>query len=152
MALSVRIDGTVQLSQVLKGLSYDLSHMKSAMSDIGNEAKRYFSGQVFASRGGAINQRWAPLNAAYAVWKARHYAGRPPMIRTGALQQSFTSDATNTSVTIGNDSPYFKYHQSTAARKRLPRRAMIGMYSQLQSDALQIINDVLLKGARSRGR
>lgn len=149
--LDVRLEGEEQVKAMLTGLGLDLRDMKGAMTDVGENAKRFFSGQVFASRGGALGKSWPPLSPRYAVEKAKRYPGRPPLVRTGLMQRSFTSSPSPMSVTIGNDAPHFPYHQSSAARKRLPRRMMIGIYNGLERDVVGIIERAILVKLQRRG-
>lgn len=65
---------------------------------------------------------------------------RTPLV-TGhpdGMQFSFYANATSNSVTIGNTKPYFKYHQSTAPRKHLPRRQMLG----INEDVISIVRQL----------
>ncbi|HID08258.1 MAG TPA: hypothetical protein EYP10_14050 [Armatimonadetes bacterium] len=48
--------------------------------------------KVFASRGAILGASWAPLSPRYAKWKARHYPGRPIMVRSGRLFASLTRE------------------------------------------------------------
>lgn len=137
--LSLEVQNAEQVKQMLTNLSLDLNDLKGAMTDVGTHAKKYFGGQVFSSRGGVLGATWPRLSPAYAAQKAKHYPGRPILVRTGVMQKSFVSSPSSMSVTIANDAPWFKYHQSSAARKKIPRRVMIGVYSGMQDDVTNII-------------
>ena len=52
------------------------------------------------------------------------------------------------SVTITNDAPWFKYHQSSAPRTKIPRRVMIGVYTGMQDDVTNIIAAALSESPR----
>lgn len=152
LKLTVEAKGGEELVSMLNRLGLSLHDMRDAMSDVGDHAKRYFSGQVFASRGGAIGQPWPALSPRYAVRKARTYAGRQPLVRTGLMQRSFTSNPSAMQVVIGNSDPVFKYHQSSAARHKLPRRAMIGIYSGLSRDVRNTVGDSLARKIKEAER
>jgi phage gpG-like protein len=57
----------------------------------------------------------------------------------GGMQFSFSALATANSVVIGNTKPYFKYHQSTEPRRRLPRRQMLGINDDVISMVQQLV-------------
>lgn len=148
--MRLEVKGDKEIVKMLTGVGLDVKDLKGAMTDVGNHAKKYFGGQVFASRGGVLGQTWPRLSSAYAAQKAKRYPGRPVLVRTGVMQRSFVSNPSNMSVTISNDDPKFKYHQSSAARKKIPRRVMIGVYSGMQSDVTNIIARALTKKIQSR--
>ncbi len=146
----VELQNVKNVENMLMGLGLDMTDLRGAMESVGSEAKKFFGGQVFASRGGVIDQSWPRLSNRYAAQKAKKWPGRPVLVRTGVMQRSFSSSTTPMSVTITNTAPYFKYHQSSASRGTLPRRAMIGVYSTMQSDVTNIIAVALNKKIRQR--
>lgn len=150
LELSLEVKNAEQVAKMLTNIGLDINDLQGAMSDVGDHAKKYFGGQVFASRGGVLGQPWPRLSTAYAAQKAKRYPGRPVLVRTGLMQRSFTSKPTAMSVTITNNAPYFKYHQSSAARKKIPRRVMIGIYTGMQSDVTNIIAAALSKKIQAR--
>lgn len=145
LELDLEIKGVKEVTKMLTNVGLDVRDLKGAMADVGDHAKKYFGGQVFASRGGVLGQTWPRLSPSYAARKAKRYPGRPVLVRTGLMQRSFTSTPSNMSVTIGNDAPWFKYHQSSAARTKIPRRVMIGIYNGMQEDVTGIIATALAK-------
>lgn len=80
--------------------------------------------------------KWAPLSdnpegKGYASWKAKHFPGRPILVRTGALKQSMITKGAEGNITaigktqaiFGTSIPYGIYHDSDKRRKsKLPRR------------------------------
>lgn len=148
--VSIKLENAQQIEAMLTGLGLDMKDLRGAMADVGTSAKKFFGGQVFASRGEVIGESWQRLNDKYAAQKARKWPGRPLLIRTGLMQRSFSYSTTPMSVTVTNTAPYFKYHQSTAARKKLPRRAMIGISTTMQSDVTNIIALALAKKIQQR--
>lgn len=80
-------------------------------------------------------------------------SARQPLV-TGhpdGMQFSFYANADANSVVIGNSQPYFKYHQSTAPRTRLPRRQMLGINDDVRGIAQQLIQaDIAAKIETSR--
>lgn len=142
--------GEEQIKSMLTGLGLDLRNMRGAMNEVGRGAIKTFSGPVFVSRGQRIGEPWPRLSEAYAAQKAKRYAGRPLLVRTGTMQQSFKYTSTGMSVTIYNDDPKFVYHQSTAAREKIPRRAMIGIYRGLDDDVKRTIAAVIARKINER--
>lgn len=148
--MQLEVKGTEQVKLMLTNIGADVHDLKGAMTEVGEHAKKYFGGQVFASRGGVLGQSWPRLSPGYAAQKAKRYPGRPPLVRTGLMQRSFVSSASSMSVSITNDAPYFKYHQSSEARDKIPRRVMIGIYSNMQADVTSIIAAALARRIKQR--
>ena len=76
--------------------------------------------KAFESTGGSIGERWKPLSPAYALWKGRHYPGRPLLVRKGRMKRSLTKDTSRDMIfsrkggrqlIIGTRVRYAKYHQ-----------------------------------------
>lgn len=152
LTVSITIKGDKETIEKLGKLGSKLLNFQLAMRAIGQELPAYFQGQVFASQGGAIDQRWAPLSTSTRNWKAKHYPGAQTLVRTGAMQHSFAAEYPDiNSVVIGNSAPYFKYHQSNAARKsKLPRRVMISSGGQVKTIIGKIIDaDIKMKIAEA---
>jgi phage gpG-like protein len=90
--------------------------------------------------------RWRPLSPGYAAWKAKHYPGKPIMVRSGDLKKTLTSMTTGTiynpskrEVTLGTKIKYaLAQHFGTKERgggkeqSRLPPRPLISI---LKSEA-----------------
>lgn len=146
----VAVEGATQVETMLTGLGLDLKDMRDAMDEVGTKAIKVFSGQVFASRGSFLGQPWPALSPRYAAQKARRYPGRPPLIRTGAMQRSFTKGVEDMSVTIGNSDFKFPYHQSSAPHTKVPRRVMLGVYEGMQNDITNAVADSLTRKIRQR--
>jgi hypothetical protein len=150
--LKLQVKNDEQVKKMLTELGLDLRNLRGAMNEVGRTTINYFGGQVFASRGATINggQRWQRLNDKYAAQKAKKYAGRPILVRTGQMQTSFKYSSTGTSVEITNTAPHFKYHQSSDTRRVLPRRVMIGVYQGMQADVTATIASALAKKIKQR--
>ena len=76
--------------------------------------------KAFESTGGSIGERWEPLSPAYALWKGRHYPGRPLLVRKGRMKRSLTKATSRDMIfsrkggrqlIIGTRVRYAKYHQ-----------------------------------------
>lgn len=151
LKMDLRIQGDEQVKKMLSGIGLDLSDLRGVMDDVGKGAVRYFSGPVFLSRGQVLGQSWPRLSSAYAKRKAKQYAGRPILVATGRMQRRFIHTPTATSVMITNTDPKFRYHQSTEPRRKIPRRAMIGLSDQLHSDIKATIIAGIAQKIKQRG-
>ena len=148
MKLEVR--GEDEVKKMLAGVGLDVKDLRGAMDDVGSTTIKYFSGQVFASRGGVIGHSWPRLSDRYAATKAKRFPGRPLLVQTGRMQGSFVKRSAAMSVEITNNDPKFKYHQSSASRTKLPRRAMIGIYNGMQDDVTKTIALALSRKIKKR--
>lgn len=170
MALAIRVfvEADAPLANLDKiGKSFVM--FKDAFQSIGKELTSYFSQQVFNSEGGILGDKWAPLNERYRNYKATGhtvldlalqrekrigdgvnvYPGRGILVRTGAMQNSFTYDADNNSLTVGNTADYFVFHQSTREpREKIPRRPMMA----LNEDVKTIISEIIDKDIKDKLR
>lgn len=152
LALSLKILGDRQIRDFLDGVGMDLRNMRGAMNEVGRNSIKYFSGTVFVSRGRSIHQPWPRLSAKYAARKARTFPGRPPLVRTDQMRSSFAYRSTGLTVTIYNTDSKFKYHQSTAPRKKIPRRAMLGINARLEQDVTRTIGLYMAQKIQRRSR
>lgn len=149
MHVTIEITGDKQLIAKMQRLSLNMYNHRTAMKNIGDQLKRYYGNEAFASEGGVFGAQWAPLSAATLRSRTRRSRGplgagvgaNQPLVGTGKMRKSFYYNATKDSVTITNKASYFKYHQSELPRKRLPRRQMIGVNSQVRRIVQSEIND-----------
>lgn len=88
---------------------------------------RFFSGEVFASRGRVIGEPWPALNPSYAAWKARRFPGRPPLVRSGEMMGGFKSKSGPRSLELWNTADHFEYHQEG---RGVPQRIMMRIDEQ----------------------
>jgi len=132
LVVSVKINIDQPL-EALNALGDDLMMWEEYYKSIGASLVDYFSGQVFISQGGVLDEPWPELSEAYNVWKAEEYPGRPPLVREGEMQESFYYDADDDSLTIGNSSDHFIYHQSSETREKIPRRVMMAINNDVES-------------------
>lgn len=127
LQVTITVTGSDRTLQKMRRLGSSLYNFKDAMTEIGTQGKRYFAGTAWLSQGGVYGNKWAALTTPYAARKARKYPGRRMLVASGAMRAGFRMYADTNSVFIDNREPYFKYHQSSAARgSNLPRRQMIG--------------------------
>lgn len=140
-SLTIKVSGTADIHRKLRKLGTSLTDLRISMMEIGDDTARYFSNQGFNSQGGVFGAVWKPLTRSTMNQKAKKYPGRSPLVRTGKMRDSFTYVASSRQVLVGNSADYFKYHQSTLPRNKLPRRQMMGVNSQIQKIIKERIED-----------
>lgn len=110
--------------------------------------------EIAQSEGANVGQKWPPLAASTVAYKARHFPGRPMMVRTGKLVNSFTNDKSprtifrhrGNQIVWGSRSPYAQYHQLGGKKKgRPPKRVLFVMTKDLAADIGHTIADDLLE-------
>jgi hypothetical protein len=121
--ITVDIEGESELADALERIAGNLTDLSRPMDQIGSYLTDFFSGEVFASRGGVINEPWAPLSDAYAEYKAREFPGRIPLVREGQMIRGFKDNAGELSVQIFNETDWFDFIQS--GTRRMPARVMM---------------------------
>lgn len=135
--IQVSIHGDKTLARKLANFTAGGLHLKHSMGATGLYLTRFFSGEVFTSRGGVYGSGWPALNPSYAAWKAKVWPGRPPLVRTGLMQRSFKHKSTPLTVSLWNEAKYFDYHQDG---RGVPQRVMMKIDDQR---ALRITKYVL---------
>lgn len=143
----IEVKGQEGVASNLKRLSAGLNNLTSPMSEIGRYLTGFFSGEMFASRGGVVGESWAPLDDRYAAYKARTFPGRPPLIRRGTMNRSFKANAGRASVLLYNSDPKFDYHQ--LGTKHIPARTMMAIDQTRTRRIVDIIEGHLEKLTRA---
>jgi phage gpG-like protein len=124
LELKYSIEGEVQLARRLKNLSGRVKDFKPEFRKSTNFLKDFFGGQVFDTKGRAIGE----------PWKKRKVPRPWPLLqKSGRMRRGFKTRAKRLSGEVYNAVDYFKYHQSKAPRRRLPRRIMMKLTSQLNN-------------------
>lgn len=146
--LSYRVTGDQEVITALGRFGTEITDLSQGMNQIGDRLTDLFGGQVFASRGGAIGQPWQPLASSTVISKARRWAGRPPLVRTGLMQRSFVATAGRMRVEITNRDPKFAFHQQ--GTRHIPARTMMAIDRTRETMITRIIEDEVtrkMKGA-----
>ena len=101
-------------------------------------------GDSFSSRGRSTGTSWAPLSPAYASWKNSAYPGRPLLVLTGRMRDSFRAGSRDLiynrkqqgqgnfghkRLPLGTRVPYAGYHQSGTSK--MPRRPLFVVNRQI---------------------
>lgn len=142
----VNIKGDAVLMRKIKNLGEELLNLKEAFEHIGEDIAAYSSGQTFTDQGGNLGTPWQQLSAATQIQKIKHYPeyAAVPLMRTGDMSRSFTYKAEERGVEVVNTAPHFKYHQSTAPRKKLPRRPMFAINNDIKKIIRKHIHDAMV--------
>lgn len=171
--VTIKVTGLPEINQKLQKLGRELYKMSDAMTAIGKRVVSYSENEVFTSQGGVFGHAWEPLSPVTLVARgingveiedsaqasfAAHLLKRRlksggaisrsirPLEDTGKMRHDFYFKAGNTMVEVGNKADYFKYHQSTDPRHRLPRRQMLGVNSDIEN----ITKDEIQKDVRKK--
>ena len=142
MRVTVRVRGVTELDRKLKTLGDSLYKFQPAMKQIGTRVGSFYANEVFASQGGALGKRWQALAVSTVKDKIRDgYRSEVnrPLERTGIMRRSFKATTTQNSVTIENTIPYFKYHQSSEPRSKIPYRPMMAINDNVMSIVKEVI-------------
>lgn len=122
MTYKITVQGDTEMIQKLRKFGVSILDLSDSMDESGNYLTRFFSGEVFASRGQVFDKPWPSLNDNYAAFKARTFPGRPPLIRSGLMNRSFKHKSTRLTASLWNESKYFDYHQEG---RGVPERVMM---------------------------
>ena len=90
-----------------------------------------------------VDKKWRALSPATVAEKVRKGFSSKPLIRTGALQKSFTKTSVKPKIeTISSTSPYFKYHQQWTSK--MPQRQILGHWRNLIKQAEKIFTKYII--------
>jgi phage gpG-like protein len=148
MPASIRISivGDKKIIKKLNKFSDQLLNFRVELGEIGKDLLEFYSNQVFTSQGIALVGKWKKLNEQYRNRKGREFPGAGILQREGTMRRSFQRTTTRNALTIFNETDYFKYHQSSEPRTKLPRRQMIGITNEKK----RVIVDILQSGLQKR--
>lgn len=138
MTYVITVQGDNELIQRLKKFGVSVLDLSASMDKTGRYLTGFFSGEVFASRGGIIGKPWPALHSNYAAFKARAFPGRPPLIRSGLMNRSFKHKSTKLSASLWNEAEYFKYHQDG---RGVPERVMMLVDDRRERMVVQFVAD-----------
>lgn len=116
----------------LSKLAHDIVDMHETMDAIG-EAMAKFGEANIEAEGGLLDAQWKPLSQNYLNRKLKMYNVTHELVATGKMKSSFAWNASENSVEVGNNTPYWKYHQSSAPRTKMPYRPTIGFTDDIKN-------------------
>lgn len=122
------------LNAHMAALDAALDDMSSPLELIADDVQHRVFKEQFDTEGGRANA-WQPLAPEYAAWKARHFAGAPILVRTGAMRADFLGEGegsirrvTRDSLEVGATSKFARFHQTGTGR--MPARPPIDATDQ----------------------
>lgn len=150
LSIGISVQGNDKVLRKLKKLGDSANDHRDAMREIGRQAVNYYGGTAFTDRGRPWGKAWADWSPAYKKWREKHFAGHPMLMLGGKgsehMQTRFFAKEDGNSVTIGNSASYYKYHQSSAPRSKIPRRQMAGINGNIKD----IVKNVLREDLRNK--
>lgn len=150
MELHWSIEGEKQLAQKLEKIGKEIKDWQPAFREASDRLKNIFSNDVFSSNGGVLGQSWAPLKPQYLAQKLK--AGYPAdtLVRTGLMKSNFYSNVYRDYAEIGNNTEYFKYHQSKLPRSKMPRRVMMKLSTPQSEMVVKIFHNYWYKKVNNK--
>lgn len=125
--IQITVTGDKEFVKKLNAFTSGPMDLKRSLGASGLYLTRFFSGEVFVSRGRVIGKPWPRLNESYATWKARHFPGRPPLVRSGEMMRSFKSKPYAQKLELWNAADHFQFHQEGMG---VPQRMMMRVDNQ----------------------
>jgi phage gpG-like protein len=131
VAINIGVQGVTEVSAYLEGVSKKLTDYSQPLQ----EATEYMQEEIqinFTEKGDRLGKRWKPRKKDYD-WEI--------LQRTGHMRDSFKDKQVGKGTSqIYNTAPYFVFHQSNQPRKKLPRRVMLRIGADQQSEIYRIFN------------
>ncbi|WIE74486.1 phage virion morphogenesis protein [Curtobacterium sp. MCSS17_007] len=147
-SVTIKVSGSREFMSRFQKFGATILNLGQAMNASGKYLSQFFSGEVFASRGQIVGKPWQPLSASYAALKARRFPGRPPLIRSGAMNRGYKFDAKESSVFLFNDRFYFRFHQNGEG---VPQRVTMDVDAPRAQRVGEFIADNIGKNMESAG-
>ncbi len=154
MQISIKITGNQETMKKLKRLGSKLHDNTDSMKDIGTNAAEYYAGRAWTQQGSAFGNKWLPLKAKTTSSRLRSskrggkitQRANTPLEGRGDMRSSFVASSSRNDVIVTNEADYFKYHQSSLPRKKLPRRQMIGVNSYIKN----MVHDIIKRDIKKK--
>ena len=147
--MRISVTGDKELVRKLRDFTDGGMNIKKGLGASGLYLTRFFSGEVFASRGRVIGKPWPSLNPSYAAWKARHFPGRPPLMRSGEMNRGFKFQESEQKLELFNTSDHFDIHQEGLGN--VPQRMMMRVDDQRAARVVKYIVGDLTQQMQHKG-
>ena len=138
---TITLEGEKQLSRRILKLADGVKDFRPELAKSATFLKDFFGGEVFDTRGQAIDEPWEMRRREYQ-W--------PILERSGKMRRSFKMKAEKLRAEVWNATSYFKFHQSRMPRHRLPRRVMMKMTDMLKDQVISFFHEGLWKRIKQR--
>ena len=135
LRISVKVEGSKQVVAMLDTRGKRARNLRTPMTEIGKYMLDIIDDNFDVK--GKVWERWK---------RPAHNYGHPLLEATGRMRNSFQARVRDNSVTISNKMHYFKYHQSKAPRKRLPRRIVMDFQEPQRRKVTKIIQAYIMEG------
>jgi phage gpG-like protein len=148
ISLSFDFYGDVQIDRTLERFSDAVEDARPAWEAIADRFA-HVERRQFGTEGRHASGGWAPLSPRYAAWKARHYPGRPILVREGDLRASLTQRPFGVEriephdAWLGSDVAHGRYHQRGQG---VPRRRPIELTEQERRTWVKILQRFIVTG------
>lgn len=143
MALQIRVSiaGADALRARLAKLGQDLYDFSQEMTATGQYLADYFSTVPFATLGRNYGTPWQPVTPKTLAYKLKHYPqnAQNTLQASGLMRDSFAFESDRLSTTIGNQQPYFQYHQLGSTRT--PQRVMMAIDATNKAEIIRIVQE-----------
>lgn len=149
LTITGHLEGVEIIQRRLDGLENRITDLTPAWPAV-LRVFREITRKAFATEGASTGSPWAQLKPSTVKQREREgFSGRHPILaRTHTLERALTTEGGASVVVelpqyfaVAVDLDYFKYHQSTKARTKLPRRAPINF---TQDDKTQLLHPIRL--------
>lgn len=149
LVITGHLEGEEVIQRRLEGFEERMGDLTPAWPSV----LRVFRGimkRAFATEGGSTGAAWPQLAVSTVKQREREgFPGRHPILaRTHTLERALTTEGGASVVVqlpryfaISVDLDYFKYHQSRAPRRKIPRRAPINL---TQDDKTALLHPIRL--------
>ena len=127
--LSFDSAGAQPFSLMLERFQHNLGDATPAFEAMAEYQTKVINKRQFDELGSPETGKWSPLSPLYGRWKARVRPGAPLMVFDGDLRDDMVNGKgvyyiTPTSMTVGSDLHYAKYHQK--GTPTMPARPLLG--------------------------
>lgn len=159
MSLVISLKGVDLAKDHLVRFKASMADMTGTMEKLGVLMAKYFSGEAFVSQGQVYDKPWDALAESTVAEKSKNWPGRPPLVRTGDLQNGFGYTITPLSVTVRNKvevtSKSGTYNllqlQQEGTSRGIPPRMVMALNEHLKTEVSAVVKeDVLAKIEETR--
>ncbi len=140
MQISWSIQGEKQLVRNIKQIGDEIKNWEPAFKQAAENLQKIFSDDVFRTEGGVIDEKWNPLKPRYLAQKLKDGYPGDTLVKTGRMQNAFQYLVKSDYAEVWNSTQYFKYHQSSEPRKKLPRRVMMKLGSKQKEMIVKVFH------------
>lgn len=142
------IEGEKQVASLIENVSKKLDDFRSPLTAVNNLLLSTWD-KNFDSEGSTIGEPWKKLSPRYKKRKDSKFPGKPILVATGKMRNSFRSKTGKLQTELYNTSEYFKFHQSNKPRTKLPRRVMMKIDDKRRAEIFREFTKYLNRVARN---